>query len=1631
MRTIKQWMLLIALALCLPMSSWAQVLYTCGDSTMANYATDGSTPTRGWGQYFGAFFKPGLTVKNYGKGGMDVQGFVSNQAYWPTIKKNLKPGDYVLLQFAHNDEKNGGMDGNQLYEYYLAKGDTEAAAAVDKRGSIPHDTYVKTLRMLVSEIRAAGATPLFASSICRMYFAGNDIRRNGRHDLGDNFDVLTADGPKKGNSVPADDHSMDYTYQMQQLAKELDVPFIDMMQSTRELYLLYGDERCHSILGDGAGSTHLSVAGAALIARQAAELMQKQGILADYISLSDAELSASPSEGNLGEAYVGNVLTKEFTLTGFGLSPEAGAVTITSNSDAFVLSTDKSRWESSVSLPYTGGTLVGTFYVKASLKNPGELSSTLTASSSNSSLEIPVSATAVAIPGSGAVSVNWPLATNNEYTLDGETTVLPMELKGLKVAGYDNGILLQPQNGAWPDGDIDESPDRYVEFGITAPADKALQVNRLAMMIGATGTDLMQCHVTYSTEEGYGNPTTFYSPNTMKDGEMVQALTEALTNLKAGQTLRMRVYPWTKSKAENASLRLQNVSIGGYAESTSTPATLTWPLDKGKDNPSSADTQSDAFTFTTYSVGSDLVVTGTGKPSDRTGTMYQPLVNNQNGYTDAASLIFQVRPKKGLTFQLKKVSFYGTKNGTSGGLLNAVVDVDGDVRELGKDLALIRNNDNANGNQAYFEFPVDGVVVYDNTLTFKIGISKLGNTKTVTIHDVVLEGEISGKEIAVPVFTITAVPSDPEAGAVTIVPNTSKISEGTPVSVSASENFGYHFIEWTAGGKTVSTDNPYEFSASADLALVAKYKKVNTYPMELSVLGGANDYKVSVSPEGHLIDGVRYYEEGTDVVLTASNNRILTFTNWEDNTTDCKRQVKMDGPKDIVANYSAEDYIVGWDLYYDNPAGDRAADYKAESDNTGLLSLMNESGKTTTWLAHGITRGLENGRPAARVWKDRSDKNYFQIQFSAREYSNLKVSSALSYSYNTYSRFFIQYSTDGKEFTTFGEITPSNRSWNDVELALPAEADNAERVYIRWYPDWESELAGNETNLDGLCIADIYVLADRASTSDDTAPVLTAAIPANGSEGASVNGSIVLSFDEKIIAGKGTARLDGKALDYSIAGKSVVFRYNGLKYNTAYTFTMPEGVVTDRNGNAAPAVTLNFTTMERTQPEARLFDAIVAQDGSGDYTTVQAAIDAAPSNRIKPWLIFVKNGNYKEHVDVPATKPFLHFIGQDRDKTVILDDLLCGGDNALHVSVGATVVVNSNDCFFENITLENSWGHEKQQGPQALALNTIGDRTIFNNVAMLSYQDTWITPSNQSYRAYVHNSLIEGAVDFIYNGGDVYIDNTTLLINRESGGYIVAPYHTEATKWGYVFRDCEITAPGDPSKTTVWLGRPWHGSPKTVFLNTRALVNIPASGWYETMGGLPVLWADWNTVDANGNPIDLSQRRDTYYIEDRETHERTYGTAKNFLTDEEASEYTISNVLTGSDNWQPAIKVEACDKPIATYESGMLTWDAVPYAICYLVTDGDKFVGFTTETSMAVTGENLTVQAVNEFGGLSEKAHPGTSGAESIVSDKSDMVITAVYDLSGRRLTTPVPGINIIHYTDASGMPHVVKQIVK
>lgn len=472
-------LLLITLAVMLCSASNGKKVHTLGDSTMAPY-DESATVTRGWGMYFGNFLTNGWSSINYARGGRDSRG--GYEELWQTAKKQVTEGDYVIITFGHNDEKNGGMDGYALYDYYVSKGDQTAAAAVDKRGTVPSTTYKENLGKIVDEAIALGAHPVICSPVCRAYFTGNKIRRNGRHDLGDSFSILTSDGPVDGNTVSANDHTMDYAWHSEQLAKEKGVPFIDLTQATAELYESYGSGKCLEYLFDGQGSTHFNTTGALLVARECARLMKAQGIMADGITIP-TDISVTPATADFGEAYKGQTLTKELTINGFGLSPESGSVSVTAT-DGILVSLDKKEWKTTINIDYSASTLVKSFYAQMTLTENGQTTGNITVTQGAKTINVPVSANAVTMEGGTEVKAYWRLEKDDSYELTGPASVIGESWEGMYVQRYanPNANTVWPEETGfdasrkmqrnlltgddWPADEIDDNPDRYIQFGI-------------------------------------------------------------------------------------------------------------------------------------------------------------------------------------------------------------------------------------------------------------------------------------------------------------------------------------------------------------------------------------------------------------------------------------------------------------------------------------------------------------------------------------------------------------------------------------------------------------------------------------------------------------------------------------------------------------------------------------------------------------------------------------------------------------------------------------------------------------------------------------------------------------------------------------------------------------------------------------------------------------------------------------------------------------------------------------------------------------------------------------------------------------------------------------------------------------
>ena len=570
---------LMTAVLMLATASAAKKVHTLGDSTMAPY-DESATVTRGWGMYFGNFLTNGWTSINYAKGGRDSRGGYNE--LWQTAKKNVEAGDYVIITFGHNDEKNSGMDGVALYNYYKEKGDNTAAAAVDQRGTVPSTTYKEWLGKIIDEVKELGATPIICSPVCRSYFTGSKIRRNGRHDLGDSFSVLTADGIKEKQSVPADDHTMDYAYHSQKLAEEKGVSFIDLTTATAELYESYGDAKCHEYLFDGEGSTHFNTTGAVLVARECARLMKAQGIMASDITLP-TDLTVTPATGDLGEAYKGQTLQKEFTLNGFGLSPETGTVSITAT-DGIELSFDKKEWTKTLTSDYSGSTLVKTFYAQLTLASDGETTGTITISQGDKSIEIPVKAVAVTLEGGTEVKAYWRLEKDDSYELTGPATPIAQTFQGMYVqrysnpnaktvwpdwTGYDAARKMQRDlltGDNWPAEEIDDNPDRYIQWGIKPAAGTELKIDQISLFASGCGGNGMCCHIYYSTDN-FETRTTIYEKKSMPANNPQYVEAKPVLTVKDGQELLVRVYPWYNGAANGKTICLSDLTIHGMAVS--------------------------------------------------------------------------------------------------------------------------------------------------------------------------------------------------------------------------------------------------------------------------------------------------------------------------------------------------------------------------------------------------------------------------------------------------------------------------------------------------------------------------------------------------------------------------------------------------------------------------------------------------------------------------------------------------------------------------------------------------------------------------------------------------------------------------------------------------------------------------------------------------------------------------------------------------------------------------------------------------------------------------------------------------------------------------------------------------------
>jgi len=319
--------------------------------------------------------------------------------------------------------------------------------------------------------------------------------------------------------------------------------------------------------------------------------------------------------------------------------------------------------------------------------------------------------------------------------------------------------------------------------------------------------------------------------------------------------------------------------------------------------------------------------------------------------------------------------------------------------------------------------------------------------------------------------------------------------------------------------------------------------------------------------------------------------------------------------------------------------------------------------------------------------------------------------------------------------------------------------------------------------------------------------------------------------------------------------------------------------------------------------------AIVAADGSGNFTSIQAAIDAAPSNSATRYLIGIKNGAYREIINAPSFKSNISLIGESAVGTKISYSRYAGEINPAtgkkYGTSGSTIALISGAGFTaENITFENSYDEKDFQddGAQAVAVKADADKLIFKNCRFIGNQDTLYV---NNFRQYFKDCYIEGDVDFIFSAATAVFDNCSIhSVNREGinpKGYVTAGSADAKALYGLVFLKCKLTADPDVGTNSVYLGRPWipSSSKKTVyvrsvFVNCELGAHIKTEGWTSMHGAQPQdhFLREYQNTGAGANTTDPLRKQ---------------------LTIEEAADYNLKNIFKSfieiNDNWDPTIPV--------------------------------------------------------------------------------------------------------------------------
>jgi len=571
--------LLLVVALCSNYNRAQFTIHTIGDSTMEQKATDSvSNPNgqRGWAQMLPQFVINGAVINDRAKSGTSSKTFYEekdsygNYRFWFTVKPQIKSGDYVIIQFGHNDEKDGGWQS------------AHNGTAYTGIGTNPWDQYTRYLCAYVNEVRALGATPILFTPIVRNGFSGTTMTATACHNIG----------------TDSIGRAIDYPAAMRKVADSLKVALIDHTLLTKAYCESIGASQTTSLIYNVGDGTHLGIFGATTYARLAVKELIRQGILTNYLN-ANPDILVSPTSLSYGKCYANSSSISQVSLSGTDLTPVNGTLTITAPAGYSVSLSQSGNYSQSFQIPYTLGTInLTNFYVKFKPTVVGNYNDSITISNGIKTKKIVVSGQCIILTGQNA-SAYWELsAAPAAPVTQGPINVIPETYSNMILSSYAATGSTQVWSGAttswtgvalsvstktqrnvivgttWPAGDIDIVNNRYIQFGVNAVEGTIFDIDSVGLYGGGAGGSGMRYKVYISKDSLFSDPNSTVMigdrgtvANT--SNQMYPITYNKLVELKGGENLFVRVYPWYNTTASGKTICLYGLLIKGVVSAVS------------------------------------------------------------------------------------------------------------------------------------------------------------------------------------------------------------------------------------------------------------------------------------------------------------------------------------------------------------------------------------------------------------------------------------------------------------------------------------------------------------------------------------------------------------------------------------------------------------------------------------------------------------------------------------------------------------------------------------------------------------------------------------------------------------------------------------------------------------------------------------------------------------------------------------------------------------------------------------------------------------------------------------------------------------------------------------------------------